>query len=251
VTERIVGVIQARLGSSRLPGKVLAPIGGRPLIAWTIAAMRAVPSLDDLIVATTDTPEDDALIRELGGLVSVHRGAVHDVLSRCWDAVTPFDPTVVVRQTADNPFVDPDVVEAQVHRLLSGSLDFVGNAGWPLGIAGEVARASALGEAVREAVDPAEREHVMPFLYARPERYRIGTLDAPADPGHHRFTVDTEEDLELARRLAAAVGHGPPVRLAELAAAMRADPGLAQLNAGVRQKAWREVDARAGPGQDG
>ena len=90
----------------------------------------------------------------------------------------------------------------------------------------------------------------MPFLYARPERYRIGTLDGPADPGHHRFTVDTEEDLELARRLAAAVGHGPPVRLEELAAVMRADPGLAQLNAGVRQKAWREVDSRAGSGQD-
>ena len=180
----------------------------------------------------------------------MHRGAVHDVLSRCWDAVAPLQPTIVVRQTADNPFVDPDVVEAQVQRLISGSLDFVGNAGWPLGIAGEVARASALGEAVREAVDPAEREHVMPFLYARPERYRIGTLDAPAEPGHHRFTVDTEEDLELARRLAAAVGHGPPVRLAELAAAMRADPGLAQLNAGVRQKAWREVDERAGSAQD-
>jgi spore coat polysaccharide biosynthesis protein SpsF len=146
--------------------------------------------------------------------------------------------------------VDPDVVGAQVDRLIAGSFDFVGNAGWPLGIAGEVARALALGEAAREAVDPAEREHVMPFIYARPERYRIGTLDAPADPGHHRYTVDTAGDLELARRLAAAVGHGPPVRLAELAAAMHAEPGLAELNADVRQKHWDEVDERAGSGQD-
>ena len=250
MTERIVGVIQARLGSSRLPGKVLAPIGGRPLIAWTITAMRAVRSLDELVVATTDTAEDDPLARELDGVVPIHRGPVHDVLTRCWDAVAPLDPTIVIRQTADNPFVDPDVVGAQVQRLIAGSYDFVGNAGWPLGIAGEVARATALGEAAREAVDPAEREHVMPFLYARPGRYRIGTLDAPADPGHHRYTVDTEGDLELARRLAAAVGHGPPIRLAELAAAMHAEPGLADLNADVRQKHWHEVDERAGSGQD-
>ena len=253
VSERIVGVIQARLGSSRLPGKVLAPIGEQPLIAWTITAMRAVPSLDELVVATTDTPEDDVLVRELEGIepvVAVHRGPVQDVLTRCWEAVAPFDPTIVVRQTADNPFVDPDVVGAQIQRLIAGAFDFVGNAGWPLGIAGEVARATALGEAAREAVDPAEREHVMPFLYARPERYRIGTLDGPAEPGHHRYTVDTDEDLELARRLASALGHGPPVHLAELASAMGANPGLAALNAGVRQKNWHEVDARADSGQD-
>jgi spore coat polysaccharide biosynthesis protein SpsF len=239
--ERVVGVIQARMGSSRLPGKVLARIGDRPLIEWTIAAMRDVHSITDLVVATTDEPGDDQLVAALAGKVAVHRGPVFDVLTRCWDAVAPYEPTIVVRQTADNPFVDPDVVEAQIARLRQG-FDYVGSSGWPLGIAGEVTTAKALGEAAREALDPAEREHVMPFLYARPERFRIGTLAAPGDLAHHRYTVDTEADLAFARAIVAHMRHGPPVRLWEIDALIRAQPALASINASVPQKDWRETD---------
>jgi spore coat polysaccharide biosynthesis protein SpsF len=248
---RIVGVIQARTDSSRLPGKVMAMIGDRALVEWTVAAMSAVPSLEALVVATTNEPGDDALARALADSVAVHRGPTYDVLSRCWEAVAPFEPTIVVRQTADNPFVDPDVVQAQIDRLLDGGFDFVGNVGWPLGIAAEVALADALRQAYDEAVDAAEREHVMPFLYARPERFRIGSLAVPGEFAHDRYTVDTEADLALARALARHLGHGPPTRLPELEALVRADPGLALLNAGVHQKHWREVDQRAsarGPG---
>jgi spore coat polysaccharide biosynthesis protein SpsF len=242
---RVVGVIQARTGSSRLPGKVLATIGDRTLVEWTVAAMSAVPSIGALVVATTNEPGDDALVRALGDSVAVHRGQTHDVLSRCWEAVAPLEPTIVVRQTADNPFVDPNVVEAQVDRLIQGTFDFVGNTGWPLGIAAEVALADALRQAYDEAVDTAEREHVMPFLYARPERFRIGSLAVTGEFAHDRYTVDTEADLALARELARRLGHGPPTQLAELEALVRADPDLAHLNAGVHQKHWREIDHRA------
>ena len=244
-TPKVVGVIQARTDSSRLPGKVLARIGGRMLVEWTVAAMSAVPSLDALVVATTDEPVDDALVRALEGIVAVYRGPTYDVLARCWQAVAPLEPVIVVRQTADNPFVDPDVVEAQVQRLVAGGFDFVGNDGWPRGIAAEVARAEALGQAAQEAMDPAEREHVMPFLYARPERFRIGTLAVPGAFAHDRYTVDTEADLAFARELARRLGHGPPVRLPELEALVTADPALAEMNSGVHQKSWREVDGRA------
>lgn len=142
----VVGVIQARMGSSRLPGKVLAQIGDRPLIEWTIAAMLAVPSVSTVVVATTEDPADDQLVAHLSGVVAIHRGPTFDVLTRCWEAVAPYSPSIVVRQTADNPFVDSDVVEAQIERLKEG-FDFVGNVGWPLGIAGEVATARALEEA--------------------------------------------------------------------------------------------------------
>jgi spore coat polysaccharide biosynthesis protein SpsF len=245
VAEKVVSVIQARTGSSRLPGKVLAMIGDSILIEWTLAAMSAVRSTNALVVATTEEPEDEALVRLLANVVAIHRGSTYDVLARCWEAVAPFEPTIVIRQTADNPFVDPDVVEAQVRRLIDGDFDFVGNAGWPLGIAAEVARAEALNQAADEARDMAEREHVMPFLYARPERFRIGSLAVPGNFVHHRYTVDTEADLALARELARRLGHGPPAHLAELEALIRAEPSLALLNSGVEQKQWREVDSRA------
>lgn len=242
----IVAVIQARTGSSRLPGKVLADIEGQPLVAWTIQATLAVPGVESVVLATTDQPEDDALAALAAALVPVHRGPVYDVLTRVWEAAAPFEPSIVVRQTADNPFPDPSVVARQIAALRDEGFDFVGNAGWPLGIASEVARAEALHEAYAEAVETAEREHVMPFLYARPERYRIGRLAAP-EFRHGRYTVDTDADLALARALAAAVGHGAPVALEELEAVIAGNPALTELNAGVRQKAWREVDERATP----
>jgi spore coat polysaccharide biosynthesis protein SpsF len=133
--------------------------------------------------------------------------------------------------------------------LDGGGFDFVGNGGWPLGIAAEVALGKALAIAAGEAVDPAEREHVMPYLYARPDRFRIGTLPGPDEPVHGRYTVDTPADLAFARAMADRIGHEPPVMLGELESVIRQEPGLVQLNAGVAQKAWREVDARAPAGQ--
>jgi spore coat polysaccharide biosynthesis protein SpsF len=240
VTGPVVAVIQARMGSTRLPGKVLAPIAGLPLVFWTVGAIKAAASVDRIVVATTGEPIDDELAAAVEREVPVHRGSTEDVLARCWDAVAAWMPAVVVRATADNPFVDPELVDAQVAMLGEAGLDYVGCAGWPLGVGAEVARADALLQAVREARDPAEREHVMPFLYARPDRFRIGRLDPPADVAHARFTVDTPADLEVARLLAGRVGHGPPIHLAELESAIRDDPSLARLNAGVRQRAWDE-----------
>jgi spore coat polysaccharide biosynthesis protein SpsF len=244
--QRVVGVIQARMGSSRLPGKVLAMIGDRPLIEWTIAAFRAVPSVDDLVVATTEERDDDRLAAALQGRVRVHRGATYDVLTRCWEAVQPLKADVVVRGTADNPFVDPAIVEAQID-LLGEGFDYVGNSGWPIGVAAEVATSKALAEAVQDARDPAEREHVMPFLYSRPERYRIGALGPPPITGHSRYTVDTPSDLAFARAIADRLGHGPPTSLPEIQEIVQSEPWLRTLNSEVRQRDWHE----AGSGRRG
>lgn len=240
---RTIGVVQARMGSTRLPGKSLAEVGGRPLVLWTLAAMDAVRHLDGLVVAITEEPLDDDLEALLVGHgYLVHRGPTHDVLTRCWEAVEPLSPEVVVRETADNPFVDPEVVDAQIRRLLEDGLDYVGTTGWPLGIASEVARGSALAAAYAEATDAAEREHVMPFLYARPERFRIGQLAPAIPPPPGRFTVDTMEDLAFARALAERIGGHGPTSLAELRAILAAEPELLVLNQGVRQKTWQETE---------
>jgi spore coat polysaccharide biosynthesis protein SpsF len=240
---KVVAVIQARMGSTRLPGKVLEPIEGRPLVGWTLAAFRAVAAIDEVVLATTVGRDDDALVAFAAPLGPVYRGSARDVLGRVWEAARPYAPDIVVRGTADNPFPDPGVIAAQVDRCITDGFDYVGTAGWPLGIAAEVARAGALAIAAREAAEPAEREHVMPFLYRRPDRFRIGAVDGPAAARHSRYTVDTAEDLAFVRAVAAVVGHGPPVYLAELEAVMAASPELRRLNVDVRQKGWQEVES--------
>jgi spore coat polysaccharide biosynthesis protein SpsF len=240
---RTVGVIQARMGSSRLAGKSLALIGGRPLVLWAVGAVERIRGLDDLVIAVTDEPRDDELVELLiaNGL-RVHRGPVFDVLTRCWEAVAPAAPGIVIRETADNPFIDPAVVGAQVARLVDGGFDYVGTTGWPMGIAGEVARADALETAYREAREPAEREHVMPFLYARPDRFMIGTLPPPTPLPAGRFTVDTAEDLAFARAIAERLGAATTTSIGELGRIVAEEPGLLEINRAVRQRPWQETE---------
>lgn len=229
------------MGSSRLPGKSLALLEGRPLVLWTVAAVERIAGLDELVVAVPDDPADDPLVEVLeASHKRVHRGPSLDVLTRCWEAVAPWRPDVVVRQTADNPFPDPEVMAGQVGRLIEGGFDYVGTAGWPLGIAAEAARAGALEAADREAREPAEREHVMPFIYARPDRFRIGVLAPASPPPSGRFTVDTDEDLAFARAIAARIGPGP-VSMADLERILAGEPELLELNQAVRQKPWQEA----------
>jgi spore coat polysaccharide biosynthesis protein SpsF len=242
---RIVAVIQARMGSTRLPGKVLAGIGDDPLLAWTVRGVQAIRGVSDVVVATTTEAADDEVASLASGLgVAVHRGPVHDVLTRCHEAVAPFDPDVIVRQTADNPFPDPNVAAAQIRVVVDGGFDYVGIDGWPLGIAAEACRMTALDAANREATDAADREHVMPFLYRQADRFRIGMLRRPGQgqpaAEHARYTVDTDSDLAFARALAARLGHGPPIQLAELETIVSDEPELLKLNATVLQRSWRD-----------
>lgn len=239
----VVAVVQARTGSTRLPGKVLAPIAGRPLVEWTLGALRAVAGLDTVVLAIPDETSDDALAALGASLGPVFRGSAHDVLDRVWRAALPYGPAFVVRATADNPFPDPDLVAAEVEHCRGGRLDYVRSTGYPLGIGVEVVRWAALDQAAHKARSPAEREHVMPYLYATPGRFRTGEVARPGGPGpHDRFTVDTDGDLALARAVADRAGHPPPIRLAELEAIVAAEPSLAALNGGVRQTAWTEVE---------
>jgi spore coat polysaccharide biosynthesis protein SpsF (cytidylyltransferase family) len=242
---KVIAVVQARMSSTRLPGKVLAVIGHRPLVLWTVAAARAIPGVDRVVVATTTEAADDPLVELLGAEgVESYRGSVHDVLARTWEAVRPHRPDLVIRATADNPFMDPHVVAGQLRRCIDGSFDYVGTTGWPLGIAAEVARVGALGDAAREATEPAEREHVMPFIYAHPERYRLGTAPPDAPPPDARFTVDTAADLRFVRAIAERLGTVETCSIGRLAAILGAEPALATINEGVRQKPWQEAQQR-------
>jgi spore coat polysaccharide biosynthesis protein SpsF len=205
--DQAVVIVQARMGSTRLPGKVLADLAGTPLLAFMVARLAAV-EVGPVIVATSDRPADDRLAdlgRELG--VVVVRGAEQDVLGRFLTALDQHPARHLVRVTADCPLIDPGVVADTVATHLAQDGDYTSNTivrTFPDGLDVEVARVEALREAAAGAVDAAAREHVTPALYRRPDRYRLAAVTSPLRLGHLRWTVDTAADLEAVRALVAA-----------------------------------------------
>lgn len=247
-----IAVVQARAGSTRLPRKVLADIGGGPMLAKVLARLRRASTVDEIVVATTREREDDPVCEVAAQAgARVHRGPMLDVLERFAGALADAaDDDVVVRVTADCPFVDPDVVDACVGRLVGGTADFVANRlpppyrrTYPVGLDVEVAWVAALRRAAREAVAPFEREHVMPYLYGRPDRFAVEVLDLDEDLSDMRWTVDTPEDLALAVAVDALAGP-EPYSWRDVLRVVRAHPEVARLNQGLEQKRLDVVDAR-------
>jgi spore coat polysaccharide biosynthesis protein SpsF (cytidylyltransferase family) len=218
--DRAAIVLQARMGSSRLPGKVLARIDDRTILEHCLIRL-SISGLP-LIVATTDQRADDAVAAEARALgAQVFRGDEYDVLARVLAAARAFDLTDVVRATADNPFVDPAGPARAVACLQRLNADHVIERGLPVGAAVEAVRVSALERAAAWSRDPYDREHVTSFVRRDP-RFRAFGAVAPGDvrrPGL-RLTVDTPVDLEFARAVCARVG--PRARVAPLAAVIRA-----------------------------
>jgi len=207
-------VIQARMGSTRLPGKVLADLGGRPMLQFMLERLRRLP-VSELVVATSTEPGDDA-VAALGATLGVRvvRGPEHDVLARFEQALEAHPAEHVVRLTGDCPLADPEVIVATLELHHERHADYTSNViprTFPKGLDVEVARAEALRVAAAEAEDPAEREHVMPFLYRHPERFRLATLRGPELLGHERWTVDTAHDLEIVRQAVERLGARPDV----------------------------------------
>ena len=198
-------IVQARMTSTRLPGKVLLPLAGEPMLTRLVERLRRVQRADGIVIATTTNATDDpiaALCAQLG--VPCHRGSEHDVLSRYADAARLHGADVVVRITSDCPLIDPALIDQVIATHEEGSSDYVSNMlppTWPYGMAVEVFSAAALAQAHAEATQAAEREHVTPFIYWHPERYRLRNVASPVNLSQHRWTVDTPEDYELVSRL--------------------------------------------------
>lgn len=239
-------IVQARMTSTRLPGKVLLPLAGEPMLARLIERLRRVRRANGIVVATTTNATDDpiaALCAQLG--VPCHRGSEQDVLSRYADAARLYGADVVVRITADCPLIDPALIDQLIETYEEGDSDYVSNMlppTWPYGMAVEVFSAAALAQAHAEATQAAEREHVTPFLYWHPERYRLRNVASPVDLSRHRWTVDTPEDYELVRRL---FDHLMPTQpqfiQADVLALLDQHPDWIAINQHVRQKPATET----------
>ena len=232
-----MGIVQARTGSTRLPGKVLKPVCGRTLLEHQMERMLRARSLDRLVVATTTSPADDAivdLVRARGWIC--HCGSETDVLSRYAEAARAEGAAVVVRMTMDCPLIDPEVVDLVVGMLRGGPFDFVTNnlePTFPHGLDLEAFTRPTLDAADRDAVAAFDREHVSPFVRDRPDRFRIGNVRSPSDLHHHRWTVDYPEDLAFVRAVYEALYRpGGFFSTADVLALLAERPELMRINEG-------------------
>ena len=239
-TGGIIGILQARMSSTRLPGKVLLPLVGQPMLAHQIERLRRARSLERLLVATTVEERDDpiaALAAELG--LDCFRGSRDDVLDRYYRAAEPLRPAYVVRLTADCPLADWDIIDRAVDFAVSGGFDYASNTlrpTWPDGLDVEVMTFAALETAWREATSPVDREHVTPYIIARPERFAQGSLQSELDLSAMRWTVDEPRDFEFVSRVYEHLYPGDPAfTTADVLALLQARPELMELNRGIER----------------
>jgi glutamate-1-semialdehyde 2,1-aminomutase len=201
----ILAILQARVSSSRLPGKVLKPIMERPMLALQIERVLQTKKIDQLIIATsTDSTDDglETLCREIN--MPCYRGSLNDVLDRFYQAAELWQPKHVVRLTGDCPLIDPDIIDAVIKFYLDGNYEYASNAvqpTFPDGLDVEVFRYSVLKEAWKETTLTSQREHVTPFIYQQSNRYRIGHYKNAEDLSYLRWTVDESQDFDLITRI--------------------------------------------------
>jgi spore coat polysaccharide biosynthesis protein SpsF len=275
---RTVVIIQARMASSRLPGKVLMEIAGRPMLSFVVARASRSASVDAVVVATTTDPSDDAVVEYCQRHGIDHtRGSQFDVLDRYYQAARHLTAGTVVRITADCPAIDPQLIDDAVGTLHGNprehtlppqaQFDFVANRlpppfhrTFPIGLDVEVCSFAALERAWKEGHEAQHREHVMPYLYEglslsaaspelsqgiSPRGFRVGLLNHTPDFGSYRWTVDTLEDLEFMRELYGRFGGRDDFSWNEALDVVHREPALMSINAGVQHKTLRDFDSRA------
>jgi spore coat polysaccharide biosynthesis protein SpsF len=243
VTARTVAIVQARVGSTRLPGKVLLPLLGEPMLTRVMRRAARARTLAAVVVAPTTLPEDDAIVAlaEAEGW-PVERGSETDLLERYLGAARAQGAETIVRITSDCPLIDPEVIDRTVDAFRASEVDYASNtlepATYPRGLDVEVVSREALERAGREDRDPAWREHATPYIYRHPERFRL--LRVPAedtvdDRADQRWSVDTPEDHAFVERIYAAFGRDD-FTWREALAVVEAHPSWAELNRHVVQK---------------
>jgi spore coat polysaccharide biosynthesis protein SpsF len=200
----VMAFLQARMGSTRLPGKVLMRIQGQSILERAIRRLSASLVVDEVVVLTTYLDEDDAVVEEAGRLGAwIYRGAVEDVLARFHKAAEIFNPDIIIRATADNPLIDIGSIERIVRKLRADKLDLCMEKELPYGAATEALMVGALSKTSREASEARHREHVTLYMKERPEEFRVCFMEPPGFLRHPeiRLTVDTPEDLLFMSRL--------------------------------------------------
>jgi spore coat polysaccharide biosynthesis protein SpsF len=267
---RVIAIIQGRMSSSRLPGKIFADIAGQPMLQRVFARTSRSATVTDTVFATTTDSTDDPVAEycDFSG-IPFTRGSQFDVLDRYYQTAKQMKADVVVRITADCPVIDPELIDNVVRAVTSekSPVDFAANRlpppwtrTYPIGLDVEVCTFKALKKAWKEAKEPQHREHVMPFFYegvklttenrslqtgTSPRGYNIALLHHTTDFGDYRWTVDTPEDLEFMRQVYARFDGRDDFTWKEVLDLVHDNPELAKINADVQHKTLKDLDERA------
>lgn len=236
---KTVAIIQARMGSERLPGKVLKDIAGKPMLEWVAHRVRQASLVDSLIIATTEEKKDDAVAALCQRLaLSCFRGSTQDVLDRYYQAATKISANTIVRITADCPLIDPGLIDAVIAAHYKNQADYTSNSlvrTYPRGLDVEVITMPALTRAWIESTEAYQRVHVTPYLYYHPNIFRLFSVEGRHNYSHYRWTVDTQEDLQFIQALSTSfTGEIPPWKEIIAIVGNRAD--LVAINSHIQQK---------------
>ncbi len=237
---RVVAVIQARMGSTRLPGKVLLDLSGRTMLARVARRAGRATLVDGVVIATSVAPGDDPIVDECRRLgVACFRGSEQDVLRRYHDAAAHHRADVVVRITSDCPLIDPEVTDRVIRAFFEHEPDYASNIlrrTYPRGLDTEVMTRATLARAFQEATEPYQRTHVTPYIYQHPESFRLLGVTGSRDESAHRWTVDSPDDLELIRAVYERMGDDDAFSWLDVRRLVDREPWLADLNRHVRHK---------------
>ena len=247
---RVIAVTYVRMGSERLPGKMLREIADKPLLGHLIARMRRIPQIDGMVIATSIRPENDAIDRlcETEG-VSCFRGSEEDVLGRVLGALERERADIGVIAYGDGPLIDPSVMnECMEEYLRDPTFDLIGNdmkATYPSGMYTETFSVKALRTAAEQTSDPAIREHATLFLRQHPDLFRIRNIEAagPLKRPDIHLDVDTEQDLKVITTIARHFAPRSDFSLQEIIAFLDKHPHIATLNADVPRR-WKQYQKK-------
>jgi len=237
---KILAVLQARTSSTRLPGKVLMPLLGKPMILRQVERISRSKHIERLVVATSADPSDDQLAELCASVgVAVFRGQLEDVLDRFYQAARSHAPSHVIRLTGDCPLIDPDVIDQIVEFCLAQGLDYASNTivpTFPDGLDVEIMTFPSLQAAWTEATLPSQREHVTPYIHQNPQRFRTGNFKGEANLSQMRWTVDEPADFELVKAVYGALYPSKPdFSTPEIIRFLENNPELLALNTGFER----------------
>lgn len=238
---KTVAIIQARMGSTRLPGKVLKPLGGQTVLWWVVERVKASARIDEIVVATTTAPEDDAIVEEVRkNDVLTYQGSVKDVLSRYYESAQSRKADIIVRLTSDCPMLDPSVIDRVVKTREINDADYCSNAlkrSFPHGADVEAFTFESLQKAYLYGHKSSEREHVTPYIWSNPNQFKLINVSAPSELCRPdiRITVDTEADYMFIRAIYHHLGNRI-FHLSEVIDLVNDSPWLIWINKDVRQK---------------
>lgn len=240
----VTAIIQARMGSTRLPGKAMMKINNEPLLFYVIKQVKACKKISKIIIATTNLPEDN-IIEEYGEKLNydVFRGDPNDVLDRYYQCAKYFEQKTIVRITSDDPLIDPQIIENCLEKYETSDFDYVSNTisknnnmwvpdlnGYPYGIAVEVFNFNSLYLAWKNSKNPLEREHVSPYFIKNPNLFKLSSIKNTKNLSHIRVTVDYSEDFEFIKSILTNFDKNEIISIEKITSYLDVHPELLQLN---------------------